>query len=145
MRDLHARLGNRWQPGSKRSCYHALSSTPMRVRGEVSQAVSTPYSTQHEDKFTATARGMGKRKSFERPTFAAKVRMLQRISLWLLFCACLAVLLSPLQSHGHLIQRGGTANATKPALPDLYEATIAELQDGLSKGLFTSVDLITVR
>ncbi|ETW77517.1 hypothetical protein HETIRDRAFT_10776, partial [Heterobasidion irregulare TC 32-1] len=27
--------------------------------------------------------------------------------------------------------------------PDLYEASIAELQDGLSKGLFTSVDLVT--
>ncbi|KAI0030559.1 amidase signature enzyme [Vararia minispora EC-137] len=30
----------------------------------------------------------------------------------------------------------------KNALPDLYEASIAELQDGLEKGLFTSVDLV---
>jgi len=30
-------------------------------------------------------------------------------------------------------------------LPDLYEASIAELQDGLEKGLFTSVDLVKVR
>ena len=31
-----------------------------------------------------------------------------------------------------------------PTFPDLYEASIAELQDGLAKGLFTSVDLVTV-
>lgn len=29
-------------------------------------------------------------------------------------------------------------------LPDLQEATITELQDGLSKGLFTSLDLVKV-
>lgn len=29
-------------------------------------------------------------------------------------------------------------------LPDLYEASIAELQEGLEKGLFTSVDLVKV-
>lgn len=29
-------------------------------------------------------------------------------------------------------------------LPDLYEASIAELQDGLQKGHFTSVDLVKV-
>lgn len=29
-----------------------------------------------------------------------------------------------------------------PPLPDLYEASISELQDGLSKGYFTSVDLV---
>ena len=28
--------------------------------------------------------------------------------------------------------------------PDLYEASITELQDGLQKGLFTSVDLVKV-
>lgn len=28
--------------------------------------------------------------------------------------------------------------------PDLYEASIAELQTGLEKGLFTSVDLVKV-
>lgn len=31
------------------------------------------------------------------------------------------------------------------ALPDLYEASIAELQQGLEKGLFTSVDLVKVK
>ncbi len=30
-------------------------------------------------------------------------------------------------------------------LPDLYEASITELQDGLQGGLFTSVDLVNVR
>lgn len=35
-----------------------------------------------------------------------------------------------------------TSNTT---LPDLYEASIAELQSGLEQGLFTSVDLVTVR
>lgn len=29
-------------------------------------------------------------------------------------------------------------------LPDLYEASITELQDGLDKGAFTSVDLVKV-
>ena len=29
--------------------------------------------------------------------------------------------------------------------PDLYEASITELQDGLQGGLFTSVDLVNVR
>ena len=28
--------------------------------------------------------------------------------------------------------------------PDLYEASIAELQDGMERGLFTSVDLVKV-
>jgi hypothetical protein len=30
-------------------------------------------------------------------------------------------------------------------LPDLYEASIAEIQEGLEKGMFTSVDLVKVR
>ncbi|KAA1474557.1 amidase signature enzyme [Dentipellis sp. KUC8613] len=30
----------------------------------------------------------------------------------------------------------------RPVLPDLYEASIAELQSGLEQGLFTSVDLV---
>lgn len=35
--------------------------------------------------------------------------------------------------------------ASNVTLPDLYEASIAELQSGLERGLFTSVDLVTVR
>ncbi len=34
--------------------------------------------------------------------------------------------------------------ARAKTLPDLYEATIAELQDGLAGGDFTSVDLVKV-
>lgn len=30
-------------------------------------------------------------------------------------------------------------------LPDLYEASIAKLQEGMKKGHFTSVDLVKVR
>lgn len=37
-------------------------------------------------------------------------------------------------------------NDTKPSkLPDLYEASIPELQNGLNAGLFSSVDLVKVR
>lgn len=36
------------------------------------------------------------------------------------------------------------ASAGAVAFPDLYEASIAELQDGLEKGHFTSVDLVKV-
>lgn len=31
------------------------------------------------------------------------------------------------------------------ALPDLYEASVTELQEGLQKRLFTSVDLVKVK
>ncbi|KAF8996739.1 hypothetical protein BDQ17DRAFT_1411673 [Cyathus striatus] len=37
---------------------------------------------------------------------------------------------------------GGPKRTTEVALPDLYEASVLELQDGLDKGLFTSVDLV---
>lgn len=68
-----------------------------------------------------------------------RIQMLQRIRLWLLLHAFSIFLLIPLvQSRGSLGARGNTP------LPDLYEASIAELQDGLQKGLFTSVDLVKV-
>ena len=35
-------------------------------------------------------------------------------------------------------------NIARASLPDLYEASIAELQEGLEKGQFTSVDLVKV-
>ena len=35
-------------------------------------------------------------------------------------------------------------NVARASLPDLYEASIAELQDGLEKRQFTSVDLVKV-
>ena len=37
-----------------------------------------------------------------------------------------------------------SARAATSPFPDLYEASIAELQQGLEKGLFTSVDLVKV-
>jgi hypothetical protein len=37
-----------------------------------------------------------------------------------------------------------TFKASSVTLPDLYEASIAELQDGLVKGHFTSVQLVKV-
>ncbi|KAF5372556.1 hypothetical protein D9758_005184 [Tetrapyrgos nigripes] len=48
--------------------------------------------------------------------------------------------------HG-LVQPRGPVDVVegltgKPALPDLYEASVLDLQDGLDAGLFTSVDLI---
>jgi amidase len=42
---------------------------------------------------------------------------------------------------------GPTRSTVSPChaqLPDLYEASIAELQDGLEHGHFTSVDLVKV-
>jgi hypothetical protein len=57
----------------------------------------------------------------------------------------LAVALRPVISlsapHPQL-KRLDDANTT---FPDLYEATIADLQAGLDAGHFTSVDLVTVR
>ncbi|TBU57899.1 amidase signature enzyme [Dichomitus squalens] len=41
-----------------------------------------------------------------------------------------------------LQQSGPTTAAQSVTFPDLYEASIAELQDGLEKGHFTSVDLV---
>lgn len=37
-----------------------------------------------------------------------------------------------------------TATTAEITFPDLYEASIAELQDGLAKGQFSSVDLVKV-
>lgn len=36
------------------------------------------------------------------------------------------------------------ATSSEITFPDLYEASIAELQDGLEKGHFSSVDLVKV-
>lgn len=43
-----------------------------------------------------------------------------------------------------LKQEVGRIPAASSPFPDLYEASIADLQDGLQKGLFTSVDLVKV-
>lgn len=39
----------------------------------------------------------------------------------------------------------GSENEPKLALPDLYEASVPELQEGLNAGHFSSVDLVKVR
>ena len=54
--------------------------------------------------------------------------MLQNISVWF-YCTLL----------GSLLLR------QKPTFPDLYEASLVELSDGLASGQFTSVDLVKVR
>ena len=41
-------------------------------------------------------------------------------------------------------QSAPTAVTRSTIFPDLYEASISELQDGLEKGQFTSVDLVKV-
>ncbi|KAJ7058061.1 amidase signature enzyme [Mycena amicta] len=43
---------------------------------------------------------------------------------------------------GHAPDTVARDSAKKPALPDLYEASVPELQAGLDAGLFTSVDLV---
>lgn len=46
-----------------------------------------------------------------------------------------------------LLGRGPAGSTVTPChvqLPDLYEASIVELQDGLEHGHFTSVDLVKV-
>lgn len=52
-------------------------------------------------------------------------------------CLILALIALYFLQYAHLKQ-------PKMELPDLYDATITELQDGLQKGLFTSVDLVKV-
>lgn len=42
------------------------------------------------------------------------------------------------------IMRSPKIRASFPDFPDLYEASIAELQSGLHNGHFTSVDLVKV-
>ena len=43
-----------------------------------------------------------------------------------------------------IISALATATTAEITFPDLYEASIAELQDGLAKGHFSSVDLVKV-
>lgn len=57
------------------------------------------------------------------------------------FSLCFALTILLLLSLG---PKKGVVSRTIP-LPDLYEASISELQDGLERGHFTSVDLVRVR
>jgi hypothetical protein len=61
--------------------------------------------------------------------------MLLSVLLLFLHGHCTATLSSGL----HVLAKG-----TSPALPDLYEASVLELQAGLDAGHFTSVDLVKV-
>jgi hypothetical protein len=63
------------------------------------------------------------------------LRMLLSVFLLILHGHCIATL-----SSGPLV----LATETSPALPDLYEASVLELQAGLDAGHFTSVDLVKV-
>ena len=61
-----------------------------------------------------------------------------RVALVAVTCLALLVALTAAQ-EGDVVAR------STPTFPDLYEASIAELQAGLEKGHFTSVDLVKVR
>ncbi|KAH9848128.1 amidase signature enzyme [Lenzites betulinus] len=64
---------------------------------------------------------------------------ISRVSWLSCFTLILALVLA---GYGYQQEVARTSTAVHPSFPDLYEASIAELQDGLQKGLFTSVDLV---
>lgn len=70
---------------------------------------------------------------------ASKVVYLKRLSLLAVGILVLALVCA---SHGQTSAQLPTSAAIN--FPDLYEASIAELQDGLERGHFTSVDLVKV-
>ncbi|KAI8988997.1 amidase signature enzyme [Trametes punicea] len=65
---------------------------------------------------------------------------MSRLSWLSLFTLLLALVLAG-YGFQQETSRAAASSAASP-FPDLYEASIAELQDGLQKGLFTSVDLV---
>lgn len=67
------------------------------------------------------------------------IAMAQKFTIRIIFFAVLASLLGLCLPQEHFI----TTNKAS-SFPDLYEASIAELQNGLASGLFTSVDLVKV-
>lgn len=75
------------------------------------------------------------------PTTWCTTAMFRRLAICAFLFACYASLMSScvgvLQQHARDRPRASSA-----AFPDLYEASIAELQSGLESGLFTSVDLV---
>lgn len=68
---------------------------------------------------------------------------MQRLSFALLLFALQAALLSLFTTASSATNAVRDAEAVQ--FPDLYEASIAELQDGLNKGHFSSEDLVKVR
>lgn len=73
-------------------------------------------------------------KALARPEFA----MARKFTIRIVFFAVLASLL------GFCLPQKHSATTNTVTFPDLYEASIAELQSGLASGLFTSVDLVKV-
>ncbi|KAK7682779.1 hypothetical protein QCA50_014162 [Cerrena zonata] len=71
-------------------------------------------------------------KALARPEFA----MARKFTIRIVFFAVLASLL------GFCLPQKHSATTNTVTFPDLYEASIAELQSGLASGLFTSVDLV---
>lgn len=76
-----------------------------------------------------------------RPQFKMVPKLMFSNLSWLSFLALILALVYT--SHGLKQEVLRLPNAAPP-FPDLYEASVAELQDGLQKGLFTSVDLVKV-
>lgn len=74
--------------------------------------------------------------------------IMRRLSFTLIIVAAQAALLSFCLSTKLFTNASSVAHNARTAsavtLPDLYEASIAELQDGLGKGHFTSEDLVKV-
>lgn len=69
----------------------------------------------------------------------AKIRALKR---WFFICATILAILNLFRS---ISMTSGSENEPKLAFPDLYEASVPELQEGLNAGHFSSVDLVKVR
>ena len=74
--------------------------------------------------------------------------VMRRLSFALIFFAVQAAFLSFCLSTSLFTRASGVAQSVRAtsasAFPDLYEASIAELQDGMEKGHFTSEDLVKV-
>ena len=74
-----------------------------------------------------------------RPTSNAPTNLTMRLSIASLFALFLAFAWA-----GTGFKQESARSPAPSQFPDLYEASITELQDGLQKGLFTSVDLVKV-
>lgn len=66
---------------------------------------------------------------------------MQKSNLQLLFICIVGLVFSLILGHTH----GRGTVKVQGSFPDLYEATIAELQEGMVRGHFSSVDLVRVR
>lgn len=71
--------------------------------------------------------------------------IMQRLSFALFVFALWSALLSSCVSTNRFSATSDAAEIGKVTFPDLYEASIAELQGGLEKGHFSSEDLVKVK